>query len=243
MKNPKILIYDIETSPNLAYVWGKYEQDVIEYAKEWQILSVAWKWLGDKGTHVTTLNDSAVRDDKELCAKLWELFNEADVVVAHNGDRFDQKKVRARFLFWRLPPPKPFVSVDTCKVAKKYFKFNSNKLDDLGEHLKMGRKYKHPGFSMWRGCMAGDPASWKKMARYNKQDVVLLEKIYLCMRPWMDNHPSVALLEGHKGCPSCGSKDCIKKGLRATHSTIKQQWVCKDCNSWHVTPVRKVDSE
>jgi hypothetical protein len=240
MKKPKVLVYDIETSPNLAYVWGKYDQDVIDYEKEWQLLSVAWKWLGEKKAYVKSVKDAKELSDKALCKRLWELFDKADVIVAHNGDQFDQKKVRSRFLFWGFPPPKPFVSVDTRKVARKYFKFNSNKLDDLGAHLGLGRKIRHPGFAMWKGCMAGDTKSFRQMEKYNKQDVILLEKIYLCMRPWMDNHPSVALLRGHEGCPNCGSKKCIRKGLRATHRTIKQQWVCKDCNSWHLTPVRKV---
>lgn len=240
MKKPRILVYDIETSPNLAYVWGKYEQNVIEYVKEWEILSVSWKWLGDKNPHVKTQSNYRSIGDLGLCKTILELFNKADIVVAHNGDKFDQKKVRARLVYWDLEPPAPFVSIDTCKVAKKYFKFNSNKLDDLGEHLGLGRKTRHSGFSMWVGCMAGNKKSWAEMAKYNKQDVVLLEKVYLRMKPWMDNHPSVALLEGHTGCPNCGGTSCIKKGLRATHRTLKQQWVCKDCRAWHLTPVRRV---
>ncbi len=243
MKKPRILCYDIETSPNIAYVWGKYEQDVIEYVKEWEILSVAWKWVGETSAHVKTQASYHAKNDKKLCAQILSLFNEADIVIAHNGDKFDQKKVRARLVYWKLQPPAPFISIDTCKAARKYFKFNSNKLDDLGEHLGLGRKVKHAGFAMWTGCMAGNKKSWAQMAKYNKQDVMLLEKVYLRMKPWMDNHPSVALLQGHKGCPTCGSTRCIKKGLRATHRTIKQQWVCRACGAWHLTPMRRIKDE
>ena len=133
----RILLYDIETSPNLAWVWGKYEQNVIEYDREWHMLCFAYKWLGDRTTHVLSLPDFKTykrdpEDDKELVAALYALFDEADVVIAHNGDSFDQKKAHARFVYHNMTPPAPYKQIDTKKVAKRYFNFDSNKLDDLG---------------------------------------------------------------------------------------------------------------
>jgi len=226
---PKVLLYDIETSPNLAYVWGKYDQNVIAYEEEWEILSVAWKWLGQKRIHCVTQKDNS---ELGLCSWIWELFDTADVVIAHNGDKFDQKKVKARMLIHGLKPPSPFASVDTLKIARKHFKFNSNKLDDLGRQLGVGRKLKHPGFDLWLGCMKGDAKSWSMMEKYNKQDVVLLEKVYKKLLPWIDNHPSMALLQDREGCPSCGSKQVQKRGKLVTHKSVFQRYQCQKCGGW-----------
>jgi len=236
---PKVLLFDIETAPNLGYVWAKYQQNVIEYHQEWYILSVAWKWLGEKTTHVKGLLDMGNNlytkkgDDKALTELIANLFNEADVVVAHNGDGFDIKKVNAKILENGLPIPSFYKSVDTLKVARKYFKFNSNKLDDLGNILKVGRKQEHQGFKLWLGCLEGDEKSWKKMKAYNKQDVVLLEQVYLKLRPWIENHPNLNLITGSMGaCPKCTSTNVIKRGFGYTKVSMYQKYQCLDCGGW-----------
>lgn len=233
MSKPKVLFFDIETSPNLAYVWGKWEQDVIAFESEWQIMSIAWKWQGAAKVHCMTA--SVEVSDEAVCKKLHELLSEADVVIAHNGDEFDLKKARARFVVHGFKPLKPLATVDTLKVAKKYFKFNSNKLDDLGKTLGVGRKVKHSGFDMWLGCLKGNSKSWAKMAHYNKQDVKLLERVYLKLKPWMERHPNLAALQDKKGCPGCGSKNVVKWGLRPTANGVQQRNLCKGCGAYHMT--------
>ncbi len=235
----KILLYDIETAPNLAYVWGKYEQNVISYEEEWYMLSFAYKWFGEKQTHVKALCDfkgyrRGAMDDKELVKALHELFNEADVVIAHNGDQFDQKKSNARFIYHGLTPPRPYRQIDTKKVAKKYFRFNSNKLDDIGQLLKLGKKLPTGGFDLWLGCMAGEQKAWQTMKKYNVQDVILLEKVYLKMRGWIGNHPSMALLnDTMDACPNCGAdkKHIVKNGSYHNRVTKVQVWGCRQCGA------------
>lgn len=238
MRNPRVLLLDIETTPSLGWVWGKWEQNVIEFEKEWYIMCFAYKWLGDKKTHVVALPDfkrykSHPEDDSCVVEALYKLFNEADIIIAHNGDRFDIKKVQAKFIEHGLTPPSPFKSIDTLKVAKKYFAFNSNKLDDLGNLFKVGRKVTHSGFSLWKGCMSGDVASWRKMKAYNKQDVVLLEKVYRKMIPWIGQHPNMAMLsENSKACPKCGANALRKNGVRVTQTTRYQQMICNNCGGY-----------
>lgn len=230
----KILFYDIETSPNLAYVWGKYDQNVIDFKKEWEMLSFAYKWQGsDKVTCITRPHFSDPTD-KSLVKALWKLLDEADVVIAHNGDQFDNKKTSARFVAHGITPPSPYQSIDTKKVAKSYFNFNSNSLDDLGRTLGLGRKVKHSGFDMWLGCMAGKKSSWKEMAHYNKQDVVLLEKVYIKMRCWINNHPTASAASPDKppGCPKCGGSRLKSHGFRHLKTQSYQRYVCKDCGGW-----------
>lgn len=234
MSKPKVLFFDIETAPNLAYVWGKYEQDVIAFKEEWHLLSVAYKWQGESKVHCITI-EGQDGSDKKLAKKLRDLFHEADVVVAHNGDAFDIKKAKARFAFHDLKPPSQFATVDTCKVAKRYFNFNSNRLNDLGIYFGLGEKVKHTGFDLWLGCLKDNKDSWKLLEKYNKQDVVLLEKVYLKLLPWMERHPNMALLQDRTGCPKCGSKKVVKDGVRANANTLQQQWQCKSCKGYFLT--------
>lgn len=242
-KEPKILLYDIETMANLAYVWGKYEQDVVAFEKEWYMLCFAYKWLGEKKTHVVSLPDfksykKDKTDDKELVTELWKLFNEADIIIAHNGNSFDQKKSQARFIANGLPRPSPYKQIDTKLVAKRSFSFNSNKLDDLGKLLGCGQKLKTGGFDLWLGCASGDKKAWKLMTDYNKQDVILLEQVYLKLRGWDSQHPNVSLLkENTCGCPNCGSFNSQKRGYnisKGKNSIIKKQrYMCTDCGAWY----------
>lgn len=227
---PNILIYDIETTPNLGYVWGKWQQDVIQFKSQWELLCFSYKWLGDKQVNVLGRD---VGSEKDLVLHLHEAFNLADVVIAHNGDQFDQKMMNAKFIEYGLNPPSPYKSIDTKKVAKRYFRFTSNKLDDIGDLLGVGRKLQTGGFELWLGCMQNDPKAWKKMKQYNKQDVVLLEQIYLKLRPWIDNHPSVALIDGEMhSCPKCGSDKLQSRGYRYTKVAKQRRYQCMNCGGW-----------
>lgn len=238
MKN-KILLFDIETAPLVSYTWGIWEQNVIDVKEDWYMLSFSAKWLGEKETKVYGLPDFPLykkdkTNDKELIRKLWELFDEAEVLVAHNGDEFDIKKANARFITHNLTPPAPYQKIDTKKVAKRYFKFDSNKLDELGEYLGVGRKSPTGGFDLWLGCMAGDKKSWQRMKDYNKQDVVLLEKIYIELRPWMNNHPNLNIINDTlRNCPTCGSDKVHSRGVVPVGRTsTKKRFKCTDCHAW-----------
>lgn len=237
-KEPRILLFDIETAPNLGYVWAKYEQNVIEYESEWYMLCFAYKWLGEKTVYAKGLHDYKLYkkepdNDRELVKDLWKLFNEADIIIAHNGNSFDIKKTNARFLVHGLKPPSPYKTIDTKLVAKRYFNFNSNKLDDLGRHLGVGRKVDTGGFDLWMGCMTGDISSWRKMIRYNKMDVSLLERVYNIVKPWIVNHPNVGLYRDTKhACPNCGGEHLQKRGLARTRVSTRQRYQCVDCGAW-----------
>lgn len=233
----RTLIYDIETAPIIGTVWQKYEADVIWSIQDWYMLGFAYKWLGERQTYVVALPDfrgykPGTPNDINVVKSLHALFNEADIVVAHNGDKFDQKKTQARFIYHNLSPTQHYKSVDTLKVARKHFSFTSNKLDDLGEHLGLGRKLKTDK-DLWRGCMAGDLQAWAKMKRYNKQDVILLEKLYLRLRPWTDNHPNMANIAGRpETCPRCGSDEGFQaSGFKFTKTGRYRRFQCKACGT------------
>ena len=184
----RTLLYDIETAPNIAYVWGKYDQNVLEYQQEWYILCFAYRWLDEDKTHVVTQFQfrkefkADPSDDFRVVKKLHSLFDEADIIVAHNGNSFDQKKSAARFLCHGFDPPSSYRQIDTCREARKHFNFNSNKLGDLGNTLGIGAKAETGGFKTWLACMNGDKAAWQKMGEYNIKDVDLLHEVYLRIR-------------------------------------------------------------
>lgn len=235
---PKILLLDIENSPNLAYVWGKYQQDAIKFEREWYILSYAFKWLNETKVQAKALIDykkvfkKDSTDDKELLNDLWKLLNEADIVIAHNGDEFDIKKINARLVFNGFPPPAPYKSIDTLKMARRYFNFTSNKLGDLADHLNVGKKLDTGGFELWIKCMSGDEKAWKKMVEYNKQDVVILEKIYYALRPWDTYHPNLGVYLKDRVCSKCGSGKLQSRGVYIAKTLTYNRFQCQDCGSW-----------
>ena len=240
----KVYFLDVENSPSVGYVWGKYDQTVIDFKHDWFMLSFAYKVLGEKTTHVKGLIDypgfkSRRDDDKKLMQDLWKVLDDADIVIGHNLDKFDIRKANARFLIHGLPPPSPYRTVDTLKVSRKAFKFNSNSLDDLGHSLGLGRKLKHIGFALWLGCMAGDRKSWDVMLQYNALDVDLLEKVYFTMRPWATGHASVS--KGDRdACPKCGSKKVEKRGQSFTQFSSTQRYRCQDCRGWFQSGAKRI---
>ena len=241
---PKILIIDIETSPLEAWCWGLWDQNIgLDFIKtEWTILSFAAKWLGEKAViYADTGGRGAdkVRYDKPLMGKIWALLDEADIIVAQNGKRFDVRKMNARLIQHDLPPPSPYRVIDTMIVAKKYFAFTSQKLAWTSKYLTDVPKEEHkefPGFELWVECLKDNPRAWKVMRRYNKRDIVSTEEVYLRMRPWIENHPNLGVYdEGDRPlCPKCGSAEVIgRNGWRS----IKQQgtykrYQCKKCGGW-----------
>jgi|JI102314DRNA_FD_contig_31_6050940_length_945_multi_2_in_0_out_0_1 DNA polymerase elongation subunit (family B) len=233
----KTLFLDIETAPNLGYTWQKYETNVIEFVQERYMLCFTVKWLDDSKYHTFGLPDfpdytKDPKSDKALMTKLWDFVNEADVIVAHNGDSFDIKIMNTRFIVNGFTPPSPYKTVDTKKEAKKKFGFNSNSLNDLGQLFGFGKKADTGGFKLWTGCMSGDTESWKKMKKYNKIDVALLEQIYLKLRGWMKNHPNVSVALDRACCQTCGSNNTQKRGFSYTKLTKYQRLQCMDCHSW-----------
>ncbi len=231
----KILLFDIEVAPLVSENWGYYEQNALRVTRASYLISFAYKWLGGEIHAYSHLNCSGktVRDDRPRVKKLWRLFNQADVLVAHNGRDFDVKLAMAFFIHNGLPPPRPFKIVDTKIVAKRHFRFYSNKLDELGNYLNLGRKLHTGGIDLWFQCDAGDRSALKRMVIYNKQDVELLEKIYLRLRPFMDVHPNYNVMLGRViACPNCGGKVMERKGYHMTRLTRAQRYHCLDCGAW-----------
>lgn len=237
MAGPRILLLDIETAPMLGWTWGMYEQNVIDLQTSWYILCFSAKWLDARSVKSYALPDYPAwkkdkEDDSALVKDLHGLLEQADIVIAHNGDRFDIKKINARIIYHKLPPPSQFKTIDTLKVAKRHFAFASNRLNDLGKYLGEGKKLPHTGFHLWKGCMSGDEKSWRLMRRYCDQDIRLLERVYLRLRPWAANHPDLSIYNEGDGCPKCQADAMQRRGFLAAKGGVKQRFQCQSCGGW-----------
>lgn len=246
----KILLFDIETSPMLSYIWSLWDEtrSMEKVENDWYVMSWSAKWLGDKKTIVKALPDypsykKDKQNDKLLLKDLWDLLDEADIVIGHNSMKFDCRKVNARFLSHNMTPPSPYRSIDTLKQAKAHFNFTSNKLNDLGVALGVGKKIPTGGFELWRGCLNDNRKSWALMKKYNKQDVDLLEKIYLKMRPYMKNHPNISLddVDDRIRCPACGSYNIQRRGYSYTNSSKFARLHCEECGKWSRAKINEID--
>jgi len=257
-KKPVIILYDIETSfLNLnVESFSLKTQDYQSHKSivdDWNIISIAWKKLGSKKIDaVSVLDDMAAfkkdsRNDLVIIKRFAKVMHECDILVGHNSKSFDTKKFNARLIYHGLPPIDLPYQVDTLKEARKIASFTSNRLDYLAQHLGFEGKIESEG--LWKRINKGKSnedaiKAIQKMIKYNKQDVNILEYVYLYLRPYMTGHTNLnifntaARLEGKPApivCGACGSKDLTKNGIRPTISGIKQKYICKSCG--HTTSI------
>ena len=216
-KKIRVLLLDIETSPMEVFAWRLFKQTVLPHSiiKDWAMLSWAAKWLCESKVMSAraTKRGAVERDDRKMCEKLWPLLEEADIVIAHNGIKFDIKKINTRFIVNGLKPPSPYMVIDTLKEARRHFAFSSNKLDYINETLGLQRKLE-TDFDLWRGCVNGDLRAIMAMEEYNRSDVTALEELYFMLRPWMKSHPNLGTFMDGTGtvCPACGGTNLTECG-------------------------------
>ena len=207
---PNILILDIETAPIKAFVWRLWKQDVAlsQIVSDWYMLTWSAKWLGEDSimSQRLTGREAEAEDDSRILDTLWKLLDKADMIVAHNGNMFDIPKINSRFFMNGFPPPSPYKQIDTKVIASRQFGFSSNKLDALAGYIGIDHKM-HTSFSLWSKCVSGDDEALEYMETYNVKDVEILEEVYIKLRPWIPNHPNVAVYSESivPTCSVCGS--------------------------------------
>jgi DNA polymerase elongation subunit (family B) len=240
LSGPKVLLFDIETSPILGYVWQLWDQNIAlnQIYKDWHVLSWSAKWLDApaKETMYMDQRDAKnIEDDRAILKALWHLLDEADVVITQNGVKFDQKKLNARFVIHGFQPPSSVKHIDTLLLAKRRFGFTSNKLEYMTNKLctkykKLSHK-KFAGFELWKACLAGNQDAWREMEKYNKYDVLSLEELYKKLIPW-DASVNFNLYhdEAVHVC-KCGSRDFKKQGFCYTGAGKFQRYRCRKCGA------------
>lgn len=238
-----VWIIDIETSPLITMVWSLGQQYVSkdQLLEDWHIMAFSAKRLGAPANQLIYM-ETRNGNDLLLLKKLWEIFNEAKVVITQNGKKFDEPKIKARMMLAGLKPYKPFKHHDTYEQNKDK-EFTSHSLDYLTD--KFCTKYKklshknYPGLSLWKECRKGNPKAWAEMRKYNNWDVLSDEELYLNTRGWSKKSAPV-VYSGAGECPSCGSTTVKKEGWNMTKMYKVQQMSCKNCGKWFSGKKEKV---
>lgn len=245
----KIILFDVETSLMKFEITGFGLGSVPDYlshksiVQDWSIICACWRELGKKTIYSASVSDNPSRmtkdpyDDLDVVKRLHKMFKSADILIAHNCDGFDVKKCNARFIYHGLPPVPPIRTIDTLKEARKIAKFTSNRLDYLGQMLGVGGKLETEN-GLWEKARMADIAATRRMVKYCKRDVDLLEKVYLKLRPYMKSHPNMAS-DDTMNCPKCNSSNRVKVNNRVTASGIRRrQYQCKDCGGYYTERMR-----
>jgi len=231
----KLLHLDIETKPMVAYAWGLWKQNIAinQIVESGATICWAAMWDSDRKMKFDSVHKSS---HKDMLKGIWNLLDEADAVVHYNGTKFDIPTLNLEFAKHDMLPPSPFHQVDLYSVVRNRFRSPSNKMDYISQEFKLGSKTKHMGMQLWTDCMAGDKKAWKLMEKYNRQDVLLLQKLYKKLLPWIKNHPNHALFseDPRPMCPNCGSHHVVKRGKETTQVGIYQRYSCTSCG----TPIR-----
>ena len=227
----RILLLDIETAPNTVHTWGLWDQNIgqDQVLETSYVLCWAAKWYDESRVMFSSRQRISAR---AMMESMHRLLNEADVVVHYNGLKFDVPTLNKEFISLGFAPPAPYKQIDCMKEVKRMFRFQSNKLDFVSQALGLGAKQKHEGFTLWTKCMAGDKQAWKRMEKYNRKDVRLLEDLYTRLRPWIERHPSHAAHEDVMGCPKCGSEKYQHRGYAVTTMLKYRRFQCLGCGGW-----------
>lgn len=241
----KILHFDLETSPIIATTWRLYDANINtdDIWEDWKVICAAWSWDGEDAVKAKTWKPTTDRkispvmgfDDRPVIEALHREISKADALCAQNGDAFDIKKFNARCIKLGLKPIPPLQTIDTLKVARKHFKFTSNKLDFIGQFLDVGAKAE-TSKGLWNRVIRGDKKALAEMVEYNKQDVILLKAVYEKLKPWMQNHPNNNLFRDKECCPGCGSENTRYNGYIITRTRRYKRVHCQDCGKWSQGP-------
>lgn len=234
MTKPKMLFFDLETTPNLGFAYGVWGTRLIKIEQYSGIMSISYSWNGGKIEHVNPTNLVRKNDETVSAAMarfIWNLFDEADVVVAHNAYKFDVKVVNSEFIRNGLTPPSPYKIVDTLRMARKIGKFpGGNGLNALAAYLGLGLKAEITFADLWYRCLQNDPKAWKLLKKYNDQDVRLLIDVYERLKAWDTSHPNMGdLMQADGVCPTCGSSQVFQYGSAPRRNGRVRAFRCHDC--------------
>lgn len=225
------LVIDIETYPAEGCFYNRlYEVNIVKVYRPEFLLSFAYQRPGEKTRALCLADMPGYKKDKLndflLVKEAWKLFNEADVIIGQNSDAFDIKWLNTRFLMHHLPPPKPYKTLDTLKISRKFFKHLSNKLDYVAGVLGHGHKTEHEGFPLWEKCKAGDFKAWKRLKVYNKNDVDLTAEVLQDYLPWINQKK---IVYDKTACKECQSVNTQKRGYEMSREGKFRVIKCTDC--------------
>lgn len=232
----KRLYFDIETSPNIGLFWSAGYKQKIDYSniiKERAIICICYKWEDEKEVSYLTWDKNQC--DKKMLQEFIKVANTSDELVGHNGDKFDLAWIRTRCLFHRIDMFPTYKTIDTLKISRSKFRFNSNRLNYIAKYLGIGQKIKTE-FDLWKNIVLNkDKKAMDKMVKYCQEDVRLLEKVHkeLHKHCYNKTHFGVVFGQDKGSCVECGSDDLKVTATRITMGGTKyKQYQCKTCGKY-----------
>ena len=207
----KILYWDIEIAPFLSFHWDKWGVNIGNdyHLTEKFMLSHSWAWNdGEIEGSVLTPDEAKAQNDERIVLEAWHLLNEADILIAHNGAKFDVKMINGFFLRHGFPPPSPYKVIDTYRIAKRKFKLTSNSLAYLARFLGVPLKLDSGGMEAFKQAYFGSQEALDNMLVYNKGDIDTLRAVYHKLRTWDNDGVNMGVYSDHPTvCANCGSDD------------------------------------
>lgn len=236
-KEAKVLLFDIETSLMETLAFTKYPNSIHDDCILSDVFMISWaaKWLFDDNiiSMKLTPKEAIAKNDKRITKGLWELFEEADVVIAHNAKKFDIRVANTRFAKHKMGLPTPYEVIDTLQHYRKVFRLPSNRLDFIAKNLLGIEGKHHTTIQLWIDSMKGDKDALKTMDEYCVNDTAILEDAYLFIRPYIKPHPNMGFYIGSdvELCHVCGSDDLQWKGTYRTQVSEYNAYRCNSCKA------------
>jgi DNA polymerase elongation subunit (family B) len=232
IKEPKVLFFDIETTPIKVWTFRLGEQYVsheqIVEGEKIDIICITYCW--DKGPAHVLDWDYNKQNSKKMIAEFDKIVNEADVIIGQNSDKFDVKHINTQRLLHGLPPFPDWAdcSDDTLKQFKRHFNFPSTRLDYVSKLFGLGGKVKmelQDWIDIKEKTKAGKK-KFEKMLKYGKKDVLDTRAVYQKIKPYIKPKFNMASHYEDIRCTNCGSTDIHKNGTRLKGTVKKQRFYC-----------------
>jgi hypothetical protein len=240
----KVLLFDIETSMIKAYTWGLWQQNISIDAiiDDWYVICWSAQWLHEDKMMNASVHTAGNfkkklrKNEAHLVLSLWKLLDEADIVIAYNGKKFDKKKMNTKFLEYGLPEPSPYKIIDPYITVKRNFALTSNKMDFVARYMQdIDEGKTSTNLKLWIRSMEDDVDALQEMQDYCDQDIVVLREVHMATRHWdKSSGVNMALYEDSDAmiCRTCGSSHLIP-----LPSTVKmtageyEVFRCGDCQT------------
>lgn len=243
MIKPKILFYDIETSPLKAWVWSCGKQ-VIRHGQldknycRWGIICVTYCW--NDGKPAQSIDWGYGEQDSGAVVKEFDnIIKQADWTIGKNSDLFDTRMINAVRMFAGLPGMPEWTKYkDDLEVQmRRYFRLPSQSLDYISGQLGYGGKIKMEMQDWIDICEKnkGGEKALAKMIKYGKKDVVDTRALWNRLSEHFEPKFNMATyLNAKLVCKysDCGSSELRKDGVRIGAKTRYQEYRCKKCKRY-----------
>lgn len=220
---------DIESFPGRyrAYVDKMWKTRVIREDVPILPASFSYKEMGKSKPYTRGVWE--FKNEKEFVKDLHRVFKENAMLVGHNAKNFDLRQSNTFFAMYDLPATDTKIE-DTLTIIKKRFRLPSYKLKYCLKFFKIGYKMETGGEGLWFDVEDGDPKARKHFLKYNENDTVQTEKLYLYLKEkgWAKSNERKCY--GKNGCVRCGGHNVQFRGEKPFTEGIYEMVSCKDCN-------------